>query len=185
MAAPICATGRTEAKRSSRASNEACKFVGIAKSRNAPSSTYRSASLRSRPLSKMLLVNSSTNRGTPSVRATIWVTTSLGNALPPAICLTRTARSCRSRRLSASTGPDRLELGAVRHDQQDRQAVNTFDYQVEQLARGRGGPMRVLEDHKEGLPARQAPDLPDQGLQCPVLFPLRTEAGQRVLFRRR
>ena len=42
-----------------------------AKGGNAPSSTQRSASLRNRPLSKMLLVNSSTNSGTPSVRSAI------------------------------------------------------------------------------------------------------------------
>ncbi len=59
-------------------------------------------SSRSRPLSKTLLVNSSTNSGTPSVRSTIWATTSSGNALPPAICSTRAVRSRRSRRLSAS-----------------------------------------------------------------------------------
>jgi hypothetical protein len=82
-------------------------------------------------------------------------------------------------------GPDRLELGAERHDQQDRQAVNTFDYQVEQLPRGRVRPMRVLEDRNDRLPARQALNLPDQRLQGQLLLPLRTEAGQRVLFRRR
>jgi hypothetical protein len=48
------------------------------------------------------LVNSSTNSGTPSVRSTIWPTTSSGNALPPAICSTKAVRSCRSSRLSVS-----------------------------------------------------------------------------------
>ena len=49
----------------------------------------------------MLLVSSSTNKGTPSVRSVIWSITSAGSALPPAICPTSAVRSCRSRRLSA------------------------------------------------------------------------------------
>ncbi len=47
------------------------------------------------------MVNSSTNKGTPSVRSTIWSTTSSGNALP-AICSTKSVRSRRSSRLSIS-----------------------------------------------------------------------------------
>jgi hypothetical protein len=52
-------------------------------------------------------------------------------------------------------GPGRLELGAERHDQQDGKAANTIDEEVEQLARGRVDPMRVLEDHDHRHLARQ------------------------------
>ena len=104
---------------------------------------------------------------------------------------TRAVRSRRSRRLSASiadlrlAGPGRLELGAERHDQQHRQAADPLDDEVEQLARGRVDPMRVLEDHDHRLLARQAFELPDQRLQCPFLLALRTEVRQRVAFRSR
>jgi hypothetical protein len=53
-------------------------------------------------------------------------------------------------------GPGRLELGAERHDQQHRQAADTRDGEVEQLARGQVDPMRVLENHDYRLPACQA-----------------------------
>src|SRR5262249_8590391 len=84
----ICATRLTDSKRSSRAINESCNVVGI------PTSGA--------PLSSTLLVSSSTNNGTPSVRSTIWLMTSLGKLFPPAICSTRAVRSRRSRRLSVS-----------------------------------------------------------------------------------
>jgi hypothetical protein len=49
----------------------------------------------------------------------------------------------------------RLELGAERHDQQHRQAADTLDCEVQQLARGRVNPMRVLENHDHRLLACQ------------------------------
>jgi hypothetical protein len=52
----------------------------------------RSLSPCSRRLSSTLLVNSSMNSGTPSVRSAIWSMTSSGNALRPAICATKEAR---------------------------------------------------------------------------------------------
>ena len=66
-------------------------------------------------------------------------------------------------------GPGRLELGAERHDQQHRQAAHALDGEVEQLARGRVDPMRVLEDHEHRLLAGQTFELPDQRLECPLL----------------
>jgi len=59
-------------------------------------------------------------------------------------------------------GPGRRELGAKRHEQQYRHAADALDHQVEQLARGRVDPMRVLEDHDDRLAPRQAFELPDQ-----------------------
>src|SRR5437588_9738567 len=55
-----------------------------------------------------------------------------------------------------------------------------LDGQVEQLARGRVDPMRVLEDHHHRLLARQTFELPDQRLQNPFLLALWTEVRQRV-----
>ena len=82
-------------------------------------------------------------------------------------------------------GPRGLELWAERHDQQRGKVADPLDDEIEQLARGRVDPMRVLEDHDHRLLARQAFDLPDQRLQCPLLLPLWTEVGQRVARRSR
>jgi hypothetical protein len=59
-------------------------------------------------------------------------------------------------------GPGRLELGAKRDDQQYRHAADALNNQVEQLARSRVHPARVLEDRDERLATRQAFQLPDQ-----------------------
>ena len=45
-----------------------------------------------------------------------------------------------------------------------------LDDEVEQFARGRVDPMRVLEDHQHRLLARQTFELPDQRLQVSVSF---------------
>ena len=82
-------------------------------------------------------------------------------------------------------GPGRLELGPERHDQQYRQAADAIDGQVEQFARGRVDPMRVLENHQHRLLARQTFELADQRFQCLFLFPLRTEVRQRMALRSR
>src|SRR5919204_5728316 len=60
-----------------------------------------------------------------------------------------------------------------------------LDGEVEQLARGRVDPMRVLENHQYRLLASQTVELPDQRLQCSLLFALRTEVGQQVALRSR
>jgi len=79
--------------------------------------------------------------------------------------------------------PGWLELGAKRHDQQNRQAANALDSKVEQLARGRVDPMHVLKDHQHRLPVRQALELPDQRLQCPLLLALWAEIRQWMSLR--
>jgi len=82
-------------------------------------------------------------------------------------------------------GPWRLKLGPEGHDQQHRQAADMLDHEVEQLARGRVDPMRILEDHNHGLSACQTFEMPDQRLQCPFPLALRAEVRQRVVRRRR
>jgi hypothetical protein len=79
--------------------------------------------------------------------------------------------------------PGHLELRAERHYQQHAQAAHALDGEVEQFARGRVDPMRVLENHDHRLLARQAHELVEERFQCPFLLALRTEAGQRVVFR--
>ena len=54
--------------------------------------------------------------------------------------------------------PGRLKLRPEGNHQQDRQAHDPVDGQIDQLARGRVDPMRVLEHHQDRLP-------PGQGFQ--------------------
>jgi hypothetical protein len=82
-------------------------------------------------------------------------------------------------------GPRRLELRTECHDQQHPQAADMLDEEVEQFARGRVNPMRVLEDHDHRLPARQAFELPDQCLECPFLLALGAKVRQRLVLRSR
>src|SRR5439155_18635191 len=79
--------------------------------------------------------------------------------------------------------PRRLELRAVRHDQQNRQARHAFNGKVEQLARSRIDPMRVFESHEDRLLACQTVELADQCLQYPLLLSLRTEVWHWVALR--
>jgi hypothetical protein len=58
-AAPICATSRTGARRSSRASSEAFSEFGIASAGNGPAAVYRAPASVSTPLSTTALVSSS------------------------------------------------------------------------------------------------------------------------------
>ena len=65
--------------------------------------------------------------------------------------------------------PGRLELGAEGYDEQNGQPAHLLDCEIEQLARGRIDPMRILENDQHWFLARQALKLPNQGLQCPLL----------------
>jgi hypothetical protein len=75
--------------------------------------------------------------------------------------------------------PDRLELGPVGGDEQYRQVRDSFDREIEQLARGWIDPMQVLKDHQYRLPPRQRLELPQQRRQCPLLLALRAEVERR------
>ena len=68
------------------------------------------------------------------------------------------------------TGPGRLELGTEGGDQQDRQAVDPRENEVEELARSRIDPMRILEDHQHRLLSGQPFELPQQRRQACAPF---------------
>ena len=78
-----------------------------------------------------------------------------------------------------------LKLPAEGDNEQARQPRDPIEHQVEHLARGRVDPVRVLEDHHDRLAARQALEPPDQRRQCPVLFPVRAQGRQTMMFRSR
>ena len=76
--------------------------------------SYRSPTSARRPDSRIVLVSSSTKRGTPSVLATICFSTSFGSALPATIGLIIASHSVGLSRLmeSAVTGPRPAHTGA-------------------------------------------------------------------------
>ena len=90
MQAAVCATSLTPGTRSSRAISEACSEAGTA----APAPRG--------PASSTALVSSSTNSGTPSVRAAISPSTAGGRSLPLARRATIASVGPRPRRLSVS-----------------------------------------------------------------------------------
>ena len=61
--------------------------------------------------------------------------------------------------------PRRLELLPARHQQHHRPVADTPDEQVEQLARGRIDPVRVVDDHQPRLRAGQPPQVAGDALQ--------------------
>src|SRR5215510_2404121 len=117
MVAPSWAISLTVDKRSSRAIRESCKVEGIASGGIGTlpcAPTYRPSSSRNTPDSTTVLVNSSTNKGTPSVLATICCITSRGRALPPVTRFTIVSTCGRSKRLSVSwLRCERLPQGGV------------------------------------------------------------------------
>ena len=76
--------------------------------------------------------------------------------------------------------PRRLKLGPEGRDQQHRHSRDMFNRQIEQLARGRVGPMQILEDHQYGLPLRQTSELSQQRLECLFLLSLWREVESGV-----
>ncbi len=89
--------------------------------------TYRSPSSRNSPDSTTVLVNSSTNNGTPSVLATMCCMTSAGSAFPRVTCSTMVSTCGRPKRLSVSwLRCERLPQGGVNSGRK----VNTANSRV-------------------------------------------------------
>src|SRR5262252_5952669 len=77
-------------------------------------------------------------------------------------------------------GPGRLELVAKCDEHQHWHIADPLNSEIEQFARGRINPMRVLEYDQHRPPASQALEPADQRLQCPFLFALWAEVRQWV-----
>ena len=71
--------------------------------------------------------------------------------------------------------PPVLKLWPERNHEQDSKARHPGDRQVEQFARGRVGPMRVLEDHQDGLAPRQGFELMQQRFEQHLALALRAQ----------
>ena len=81
----------------------------------------------------------------------------------------------RQRRHMRLTAPGVLELGAEGDDEQDRQPRDPIERQVEQFARGRVDPMRVLEHHQDRPAPRQGFELMQQRFEQHLALALRAE----------
>ena len=140
MTAPIWATSRADPRRSSRAVNDCCSVGGMAWM--PPCSPPRSRRRR---------VTSSTNSGTPPVRAATSSITSRGSAWRAESSATMCAylgavkRRERDGTVMRPHAPRRPELRPRRrHDEQRRQRA-TLGKAAEHIERRRIGPMQVLE----------------------------------------
>jgi len=68
----------------------------------------------------------------------------------------------------------RLELRSICEDEQRRQATNAFNEDVEELARRRIDPMRILEQDQYRLPCRERGESHRQEVEKQLLAPLGT-----------
>ena len=71
--------------------------------------------------------------------------------------------------------PGMLKLGPEGDDQQHRHMPGLIERQIQQLARGRVDPMRVLEHHQNGVASRHHFELMQQRLEQLLAFALRAE----------
>ena len=83
--------------------------------------------------------------------------------------------------------PRRVELGAERHDQQNRKSSDPVHRPTEHFQARRIDPMRVLQDHQHRLLASQSRELPRQRFQrfLPALFRDQLERGIAPVVRQR
>jgi len=90
-------------------------------------------------------------------------------------------RECRDMRQAR---PVRLELGPVGYEQEHGGILDVHDALRQQLLRGRVDPVRVLEQHENGLAPGERQELRDEHLQRPALALLGREVGRRIARRR-
>jgi hypothetical protein len=148
----------TPGTRSSRAISEACSEAGTAAAPEAPASSTA-------------LVSSSTNSGTPSVRAAISPSTAGGRPPSPARRATIASVGPRPSRLSASRvtrgcPPSAgLAVGSARQQHQHPRAAIPVEGLAHQLEGGGVGPVHVLEHQQHGPATLEPEQLLDQHRQ--------------------
>ena len=146
------------------------------------------AGMLASPVSSTALVSSSTNSGTPSVRAMIASIVSLGRRSPPRRA-TIASTPARPRRLrvrrvtcgwAASAG---WWSGRLVSRMQDPGGGDPVQALLDHLERGRVDPVGVLEHHQDRLPGGQPEQLLDQRLERPRPLRLRRQI-ERAIARR-
>ena len=134
----------------------------------------------------MVLVSSSTNKGTPSARAMICAATPGGNALPPTTLATSRLALYRGEFGQIYHGDGRgghqgrIKFGTRGDDKQRRNAGQQFDEAREQVQRRRVGPVRVLEQKQRRPHARMGADKLDQDAHRLFLGKLRRKENRAV-----
>ena len=185
-AAPIWATSRDGARLSSRASSDACSEVGIASGALGPAATKWSPASATMPLSTTVLVSSSINSGTPSVRSAICSEISLGSALPPVTWRMISAPYRRGSRLRVSIVTwGRPIQGGVNSGRKVKNHEHThrwqpIDQEIEGLASGGITPVHVFPHHQHRLTCGQTLKLRQLGVKCLLLALLRGEFNRRI-----
>ena len=76
-------------------------------------------------------------------------------------------------------GPRRLKLGAEHCQQQHRPVRDPLDHAVQQFARTRVDPVKVIEHHQHRLLPRKTFNLPQQRLERLLLLALRRDIERR------
>ena len=91
----------------------------------------------------------------------------------------RSSRGQRQHRHMRLPGPRRLKLGAEHRQQQHRPVRDPLYHAVQQFARTRVDPVKVIEHHQHRLLPRKTFNLPQQRLERLVLLALRRDIERR------
>ena len=133
------------------------------------------------PVSRIALVSSSTNRGTPSVRAMIASITSPDSVRPAESRATIASTPARPSRLSVSRvtcgwppSPG-CRSGRLVSRISDARIGDPVQALLDQLQRGRVDPVRVLQHHQDRLPGGEPEQLIHQRRQRPRPLRLRCQ----------
>ena len=187
---PVCAISRaTGPSRSSRAISDACRSPARRAGRRRCAARDAAVPRAVPPASSTTLVTSSRKSGTPSVRSRISSmmsgTSGAGGERPHQRLAVASAEPRQGHRRDAPGRPARLELGPERRDQQHRQAVDARDRAVQQFARGRVHPVKILEHHQHRPAPREVFEQPHQRVEHLLLAALRRQLLNAIAPRRR
>jgi hypothetical protein len=155
--------------------------VHVAGTDNTAGGTAESAPLACAPDSSTDLVSSSTNNGTPSVRSVISSTISAGSAEFPATFCDHHGRVApveprqSERRHMRLPGPWWLKLGTEHGQQHHRPVADSLYCALQQFARTRVDPVKVIERYQHRLLPREALYLTQKCLEGLLLFALRRD----------
>ena len=182
MQAAICATSLTGAKRSRRAMSRSCSVSGISSSASgARELERRLPASRSAPNSSTVLVSSSTNSGTPSVRRRIRRRPRQATPAPrpPSTPARRLSADQAVERQGGDVGVFRPERGGIGSKSSRPGALAVWQYhrRSPRTVPERGGikPLGIFQRHQQWLPSRQVLEMQQKG---PEGYAVSSERGQ-------
>ena len=136
--------------------------------------------------SSTAFVISSTNSGMPSVRSMMSCPALAGRGLLPTTpsimaSMSRFGSRLRVRRsYMRLSDPGRRKFRPERNKQQNAETCNPVDYSTERFQARGVGPMRILEDHQNGILPRQRFHLRDERLQSSLSALFRGKVKRRI-----